>query len=76
MLFGSGSTSLQKNTSQDEIKKLTQLSFADEEFKDTGSANVKDNIELCLKQCEGSYRRGIEIIHGLYRKGINPKDHT
>lgn len=46
-----------------------------EEAKDAdNSVTVKGNLELCLQRCSGSYRRGIEIIYGLYKKGVNPKD--
>lgn len=32
------------------------------------------NLELCLAKCHGSYRKGIELIAGIHRKGIHPKD--
>lgn len=27
-----------------------------------------------MQRCQNSYRKGIELIHGIYKKGINPKD--
>ena len=53
---------------------LLELEEPNEENKEGGNVTVRDNLELCLQRSAGSYRRGIEIIHGIYRKGINPKD--
>ena len=35
---------------------------------------MKANVELCLQRCQGSYRRGVEMVHGLHKKCIHPKD--
>jgi hypothetical protein len=27
-----------------------------------------------MNRCEGSYRKGVEIMHGIHKKGVHPKD--
>eukprot|EP00347_Sterkiella_histriomuscorum_P005755 403355392 len=71
---------LQKNTSQDELKKqsmkLANGDTVDEEVKTQIDqvATTKSNLELSLQKCQGSYRKGIEIINGLYKNGINQRN--
>ena len=35
---------------------------------------AQSNLELCLGKCSGSYRKGLELIYGIQKKGIHPRE--
>lgn len=62
---------MNKNQSLDQLKKEDG---GEEDSKDNWPGMKSDNLDLCVSKCSGSYKRGIDIIYGMHRKGIHPKD--
>ena len=38
------------------------------------NAQALENLEICISNCDSSYRRGIQMVHGLHKRGIHPRD--
>ena len=35
---------------------------------------AQSNLELCMSKCQGSYRKVLELIYGIQKKGIHPRE--
>ena len=41
-----------------------------------GTTQDQNAVELCMTKIKGSYRKGLQIIYGIQKSGIHPKDNS